>query len=292
MKKETLGYLLGIFAAFFYSLLAVFVKIAEDVNIETLVFFRNLISILFLLPLLYKNKFQIQTERLSLHFFRSIIGLVGLYTFFYAIKNLPIMNAVLLSNTTPLFVPLVVLVWLKLKIPKRRIFALFLGFLGVFFVLNPKVDFPLVPSLIGFSNGLFIATAMVSIRQLSKTEKTEVILFYFFSFSLIFSFVPMVIAWQPILSFTSWLYIILLGIVAFCYQVLLTKTYSYIPATKAACMIYLSVIFSGLFEWVLWKQIPPISVMYGSGLIVLGGVLVLLDKKQPIKMSQKPKKHF
>jgi drug/metabolite transporter (DMT)-like permease len=212
-NKIFIGSLFGICAAFVYASMATVVKLAAEVNIETLVFFRNVISFVLLFFLLIRKKVTIKTKKLTLHFVRAIFGMLALYSYFFAVKLLPLANAILLANTTPLFIPFVVLIWLRQKIPKQRVYAICLGFFGVALILQPTLNFPLQASFIGIAAGFFASIALTVVRQLSRTEHTEAILFYFFLFAILISFFPMVIMWKNF-DFSMWWYILVVGFLA------------------------------------------------------------------------------
>lgn len=288
-NRLLIGSLFGVCAALAYATMATTVKLSGDVNVETLVFFRNVISLILLGPLLLRKKITIKTNHLSLHFARAFFGMLALYSYFYAVKFLPLVNAILLANTNTLFIPLVVLIWLKQRIPMRRAFAICLGFFGVGLILQPAMDFPILPSMIGISAGLFSAIALTAVRQLSKTEHTESILFYFFIFAIVISFFPMVIRWEgfdPVM----WIYILIVGIFASLFQYFITKSYTYIPATKAGCLMFASVLFGGVYEFIFFNTLPNFLVVSGSILVIIGSLVALLDKKEAINLSRKVKK--
>lgn len=278
-KQIVIGSLFGILAALCFSMMATVVKLSDGVGIETLVFFRNIISIVILFPFMVQRKISLKTKHLKTHMIRSIAGVLGLYAYFYALRKLPLMNAILLSNTSPLFIPLIIFVWLRKKITKKRLSFLALGFLGIAFVLQPTLDFPFIPSIVGLFSGLLIAVGMTSVRVLSKTEPIESILFYFFALSVFVSFFPMILSWRPF-NEIMWLYILGVGVLATLFQYFISKTYFYIPATQAGCFIYVSVFFGGVFEFIFFDKIPSSSVVLGSILIVTGGGLTLMDNRR------------
>lgn len=286
-KRHMQGFIFGAFSALFYSLMALFTKLAVDVNLESITFFRNIICFFLILIPVVKNKVSLKTNKLPLHLIRAFFGLLSLYCYFYAIKNLPLVNAVILACTSTIFIPFVVFFWFKEKIPPRRLLAVLIGFFGVALILKPDpTTFLDLGNAIGLLAGLFIAIATVGIRKLSKTEKSEVILFNFFIISTVFSFFPMIYAWMPIEGL-MWAYIFLVGICGTLFQFCLTKAYTYAPPTRVSTVLYLSVVFGGLFEWIIWETIPDFWTLLGTVLIVAGGLLALFDKKQAIKMLEK-----
>ena len=281
--QEHVGFGYGVLAALMYATMATFVKLSYDVNNETIIFFRNLLCFVMLFPVLLYKKQKLISNKLPLHLLRSFTGLLAIYAYYYAIKHLELTNAILLATTIPLFTPLVVLIWLRCTIPFRRVFALFVGFIGVVLVLQPEsVQFQFA-SLVGLSAGVFAAIALVTIRQLSKTEPTERIMFYFFLSSTVISFFPMMLVYEPI-DVTAWIYIAAIGLSGIFFQFFITKAFTYAPATKVSSLMYLNVVFGGIASWLFFDQVPNFWLIVGASLVILGGLIAIWEKKDPLKM--------
>ncbi len=103
---------------------------------------------------------------------------------FVAVKKMPLVDAVLLSNSAPLFIPLVTWAWLRQRIQGMVWVSLLIGFAGVVVILRPSLALLKNPAApIALSAALFSAFALVSVNQLSKSEPARRILFYYFLFS-------------------------------------------------------------------------------------------------------------
>lgn len=176
-RESSKGYFFGVLASLSFSLVAMTIKLAKDIPSATIIFSRALISLFFLLPLFFKKKISFKVNKPLLLFMRVIIGLLGMFCFVTASKKLLLVDSVLLVNTSPLFIPLIVLFWLKEKIPLKRALILLVGFIGIMFILRPDFSFFNKTGLIGLASGLLIGSAFVMVRQLSKTEPVERILF-------------------------------------------------------------------------------------------------------------------
>ena len=288
MRNEIRGVIYGLSGAFFYTVMATIVKLAQDVPTEALVFFRNLIPLFLTLLPLFKKRISIKTHYWKLHFIRAVFGLSTIYCYFIAIRYIPIVDGIVLANTIPLFIPLIILIWFRLAVPVRRVLAVCVGFLGVLVVLQPGFGVFHPIALFGLAAGVFGATALVSVRQLSKTEDTERILFYFFMISTVLSFFPMIFSWTDIEG-SMWLYVIGLSLITMLFQFCITRAYTYLPATKASAMMYFSVILGGIFGWAIWGIIPGLWTLIGSVLITLGGLTAIFDPAEPRFISRKKK---
>ena len=76
---------------------------------------------------------------------------------FIAILKMPLMNTVLLSNSAPLFIPLIAWLWLREKISASTAISLVVGFVGVLLILKPGASLPRNPAaLLATAAGLFL----------------------------------------------------------------------------------------------------------------------------------------
>lgn len=287
MNKH-LGLIFGLSAAVMNSISALFVKFASHVPFETMVFVRFFIAFLFLLPAVCSGKVHLHVKYLPRHLVRGLMGLISIYCFFYSIRNLALVNAVTLSNTTPLFMPIVVYFWLKLIIPKQRFWGLILGFVGVILILRPGPETEGIHEwaiIVGLFGALASAFALVGVRQLSKTESTETIMAYYFLISMAVLFIPMLFSWENTLTLTDCLNLVLIGASSAIYQFCITKALTHTQTTKVGTLSYLSVIFSGLFGWWFFQEVPNLWLVAGVAFIIGGGIVALLSHAPPRKRS-------
>ncbi len=121
--------------------MSAFGKAASGVPTAVVVLFQNGISLLLLLPWALRHGIgELRTTtRLPLHVVRAISGLLSQALFFLAVKNMALVDAVLLVNAAPLFIPFVALIWMKLRASRRSsATGLVIGFVGVLLILRPS----------------------------------------------------------------------------------------------------------------------------------------------------------
>lgn len=286
MAKEVHGFLWGVLAAITGSGMGLFVKLADQVPVTTIVFIRFALALPIITVLLLRKKVKLTWEKLPKHLTRSLAGLGALYCYYFALKRLGLVNAVTLRNTAPLFIPILAFFWFKVIVSKRRIIALCIGFFGVLVFLQPSGDFLKSVNLVALLSALFGAIAMLSIRQLSKTESTELILSYYFSICTVITLIPMVFRYKHIHELLQWAYLFGAGFCALIFQYTITKAYMHAPATKVSTVNYLGVFFGGLFGWIFFNEIPNIWTWIGSLLIVGGAILALTDRTKPRRLKR------
>lgn len=272
-----LGAAYAIAAAAAFAVMAAFVKTASlSVNNETVVFFRSATGLVILLPWLLKRGIQgVRTQRLGGHLWRAGFGICAMYSFFYAIAHLNLAEAVLLTYSTPLFIPFIAWAWLREPPPAIVFPSVVLGLLGIALIvkITPGASaFGSFASIVGVLSGVCAAAAWVSIRRIANTEPAARIVFYFSALSTLVSAVPLLWAWRTP-SGEVWLWLAATGVFATLGQFCLTRAYSLAAAARVGPYTYTSVIFAGLIGWVLWNEQPDMLSLLGMGLVVVSCVL-------------------
>jgi drug/metabolite transporter (DMT)-like permease len=267
-----LGGLYIVLAAIAYACMGALVKLGGKISDPQLVFFRNFVCLIVLLPLvLFPKPKPLHTKFFTTHFIRSIAGLLNMYAFFLSLRYIILTDAMLLNNTMPLFVPLVVWVWKGQKLSFKQIPALIIGFIGIILVLRPGLGIFRPAALFALASGIFMSISMAGIRELGKLEPVYRILFYYFALTTLVSAIPLFWTWGNHSPFL-WLVLAGVGVFAAMYQFMLTLGYQYAEATKISPLIYFAVILSGVFDWAFWNVIPGLLSYIGVVLVIIGAI--------------------
>jgi drug/metabolite transporter (DMT)-like permease len=269
------GALYMVASALLFAAMSVTVKLASrSLPNATIVFFRNALGLVALLPWLSAGSAGLRTAFLGQHLVRALAGLGAMYCFFYAIAHMPVADAVLLNYSLPLFVPLIERVWLGEVFPERVWLVLGVGFLGIALILRPGAGLFEPAALVGLAAALLAALAQVGIRRLTRSEPVTRIVFYFTAISTAVSALPLLGAWrtpEPAL----WGLLAALGVLATLAQLLLTRAYACAPAARVGPFIYTAVVFAGLLDWLLWGRLPDRWFALGALLVCGAGILTL-----------------
>ncbi|MGH8352664.1 MAG: DMT family transporter [Pseudomonas sp.] len=272
--KPVQGALLLALSALLFSLMGVGIReVSGTVNNESVVFFRNLVGVLFFLPLLLaKGVRPLRTQRLRSHLWRTGYGLAAMYCFFYAIAHLPLADAMLFTYSAPLFTPLIAWWWLKEPLSKRMLLTTGVGLIGVLLVAKPSEALLDSQALVGMAASILAAFAFVSIREMSDTEPAFRIVFYFSLFSALISAAPLTWAWQPLHARELWL-LLIVGLLATTSQIVMSKAYSLAPPGQIGPVAYLAIVFAGIIAWLRWGEAPDLTSLLGAALIFSASLL-------------------
>ena len=279
LNKPVHGAALLALSALLFSLMGVGIReVSVNVNNETVVFFRNLVGVLFFLPLiLLKGLRPLQTARIHSHLWRTGFGLAAMYCFFYAIAHLPLADAMLFTYSAPLFTPLIAWWWLKEPLSKRILLTSAVGLVGVLLVAKPSAALFGGQALAGLSASVLAAFAFVSIRQMSDTEPVFRMVFYFSLFSALASAIPLSWAWQP-LDRLQLAWLLGIGLLATASQIIMSKAYSLAPPGLIGPFAYLAIVFAGALAWLRWGEAPDMASVLGASLI-FGASLLSIPRR-------------
>ncbi len=250
--------------------------VANDVPVSMIVLAQYSICLVIALPSLFKKKNNVlKTSRPWAHIVRGVTGWLCFYAYYQALAYIPLVDASLLRNTGPLFVPVVIWLWLKVTIRKRAVLPMLLGFAGVVLMLQPDIKGLKIWHLVGLVSGIFLACSMVGTRTLASSEPSSRINFYYFSISFLCSLPVALINWQPI-PLSSLPYLLYIGSSIWLTMWFYTRAYSYARASVIAPINYSGVVFAGLIGWGIWGHVPDLYATIGIGLILLAGVMTVI----------------
>ena len=255
-NKIMTGLILLSTSAFLFASMGVLIRLASHtVDNPTIVFFRNAIGLLVLTPfLLTQGIDHLKTSRIWMHAWRSVVGLIAMYGFFYAIAHLKLSNAMVFTYSSPIFIPLVAWLFLKEKMTVYMVLAAVLGFVGVIMVTKPDTGLFNGLSVIGIGSSFLAAMAFVTVRALTDTEPVTRIVFYFCFIGTLLSAIPMLWFWRSY-SRRELILLCSAGALATLSQICLSKAYSFAPAGQIGPANYLAIIFAGIWAATLGASI-------------------------------------
>ncbi len=275
--KLALGIILIMVAFLCSAIMSTFGKEATGVPPLLTLFLQYAISFLVFVPsAITSGRTALKTDHFWLQLFRSVAGAICQLLFFTAVRSIPLLDSVLLSNAAPLFIPLVVYVWFRKKVQPLVWLSLFIGLIGIILIIKPGPQmFQNPASLIALVAGMFSAVALVATNKLAETEPPTRILIYNFGLSTLL-LVPFCIGvWRP-LSTRQWLLLLGVGVFYAMTQYFIILAYRYASATELSPFNYTVVIFSGLLGWYFFGNVPGLTAIIGTVLICAGGILSIL----------------
>lgn len=252
--------------------------LSGDLPSEIIVFCRNALGLMFLMPILLRTGGlgQLVTRRPGMHFIRAATGVGAMFCFFYTIAEIELAKAVLVKMTTPFILPLVAWLWLAETITLRTLIAIAIGFAGVVVIMDPDsgVEPVLLVALLG---ALLMSVAKVSIRRMADTEPPRRIVFWFGVFSTLISAVPLLWA-RPLPTLEDLPWLLAIGLTATIAQIAMTTAYQVANPGKVGVYNYTAVIWAAALGWFLWAETLELPFWIGTLMITGAGIWNLRQK--------------
>jgi drug/metabolite transporter (DMT)-like permease len=263
----------------FFGLMAVTIRLASaTVSTFEIAFFRNLFGLLALLPLLrYSAPGVFRTRQLPRYFVRSAIGIGSMLCGFWAIGHLPMAQAISLSYSTPLFVTIAAVIWLGEVVRRRRWTAVILGFIGVLVIVRPGTEGFSAGSLVAIAAAVLSSIVAIQIKQLSRVDPPDTIVFYTYAFWVPLSLVPALFAWQwP--QGIDWLWLVAIGVFGTGGQLFWTRALKLGEVSALTPISFMQLPLVTALAWLLFDE--GVSHWTVAGALIIFGANVYIAHRE------------
>jgi S-adenosylmethionine uptake transporter len=178
-----------------------------------------------------------------------------------------------------LFLPLAAL-FLKENVDKPRWVCALIGFVGILLMTYQDFQTLNVWIFVPFLATFLFAISNLIVKKMVYEEPLSALLFYFGFITSVLFFIPALLVWVP-LSLKQWGLLILLGINGNLIQIFIFKAFALSDVSALMPLRYTEFIFTFLAGWLLFHQIPDLTLWIG-GLITVGSSLALtfFEKKK------------
>jgi drug/metabolite transporter (DMT)-like permease len=216
----------------------------------------------------------LRTQRMASHARRAVTGTTGLLCNVSAAMLLPLAEVTTLGFTTPLFAVLIAAVVLRDHVGPWRWTAVILGFSGVLIVAQPgHVPVSALGVAAGLAAGLIVAAVSFQIRDLSRTEAPVTCVFWFGFYGALFAGVLMPI-YATGHTAAQWLVLLGIGLAGTGAQLLITLALRHAAVATVIVMDYTTLVWSTLYGWLIWDNLPARVTWFGAPLIIAAGLII------------------
>ena len=227
---------------------------------------------LFILP---RTGFAVfHTQRLSHHVMRSVSQGFSQTFLLIAFSLMPLAGAIAINFSSPLFATLVSALLLKEAVGMARWAALLVGFCGVLIVTNPGADTFQIGALFALANAVLYGSVTAAVRGMTATESAETLTLYQLTLLTAFFTLLLPLGWvTPTPADAVW--IVFNGASNAVGQYWWTRALHLAPASAVAPFYYLSLIWASVLGFAVWDEIPTVSLIVGSAVVVASGLFLI-----------------
>lgn len=272
-------------AVIWFTAMSLFVKLAGvNLPVMMLVFARGIVTLTLSVLMLWRAGISPFGDRTGLLLLRGIFGSTALVCFYAAVDGLPLAEATVIHQTSPLFTALVAAWFLKERLEGTVLVATVVCLTGVVLIAQPQqlfggselggdpggaaaLDWRFVG--IGLLGSFLSAFAYVSVRKLGQNVHPLRVVFFFPVVTVTMSAPFAIHQWVWPTTF-EWGLLVAIGIVTQLGQLALTKGLSRAPAGRAMTVGYLQIALATVVGAVVFGAFPNGWSAAGMALIVVG----------------------
>ena len=277
LTSTSIGIFFAILAYFSFSLL--------DTIQKTAVIYHSIFQILFLKYFFTlflsvsesyrkKNNKFFKTKNLKLQLTRSVLSIIESGCFVLSFRYLTLADAHSIGSLTPVIVVALSAIILKENVNLKTWIAIFIGFLGVLFIMRPGLSIFDPKSLIPLGAAFFLSLYQIVTRKVSEHDSSETSLFYTSVVGIVLMSFLIPFFWQPMQSFS---YLLFLGVGIFFslgiyFQII---ALGFATASVVQPFHYTLILWAIILGYIFYNDFPDVPTIIGASIITLSGIYVL-----------------
>lgn len=276
-----------LFSSLMFATMGVCVKFASSHFSSTeLVFYRGALGIVFMALYARISGTSLRTSCPAMHAWRSLIGVVSLSAWFYAIAHLPLATAMTLNYLSGVWIAAFLVGGaLMLGKPGRKgprqgplVLTILASFAGVVMLLRPAIDQnQSFAGLVGLLSGLGAAFAYMQVMAISRLGEPEIrTVFYFAVGTAVAGALGMALTGISAWNWRHALWLPPIGILASLGQLGMTRAYSMSQRHGGTLMVanlqYSGIVFAALYSLAIFGDNITWSGWAGMALIITSGI--------------------
>ena len=295
LKKTYLAILTMLLAILCVDMYMVVIKfLGNEYTVIQLAVFRNIAGVIPLFILILFTKEYISVFRnlnnkfIVLSFFRGLAFLSMNIFIFISVINLEFATAMVLTFSSPFFIVILSIIFLKDKVGIYRWSAIFIGFFGVVLIVQPGSDIFSFYSIFPILTAIAWALSVIILKFIPDGHSTAKIQLYTLIFNVIGGVVLFLLTTghAEIKSAQDFFLMTLTGILGGTAAILFIYSYRLISASKMASFEYFGIPSSFVLGWLFFNEAPWEQLFPGVFVIVFAGMIIIWRDKVKQKKTK------
>lgn len=212
------------------------------------------------------------------HLQRSICGWLGVTSMFAAVARMPVAEATAISFLSPLVAMALSVLLLGERMRLRKLIAACLAVVGALLVLRPGSDAFQAAGLFALAAAAFMGLETIFIKRLSDTEPAARVLLINNTFGAGVSLVVALFVWKPMDAF-QWALLVGIGLFMVAGQAVFIQAMKRGEASFVVPAFYSVLLFAALYDFAVFGVVPSGLAIAGAALIILGAVVLALQRR-------------
>ena len=221
---------------------------------------------------------QLKPARPIAQALRGLSGFLAPLCYFLGISQLPLTAAVVVFFSSIFMTTLLSVFFLGERVGRHRWIAVGIGYCGVVIAIEPTSGGNLIGYLLVLFSSLMYSMLFISGRRLSATDTVASLVMSYNFYVGVAAAVLLPWFWQA-MSATDWFWVVVLSLVAVTGHFSLTHAFSAAQASQIAPFEYTAIIWTLLFDTLIWNELPGAHSWVGA-VIIIGSGLYVFHREQ------------
>jgi drug/metabolite transporter (DMT)-like permease len=250
--------------------------VVSVVPVLVMIFLRQVTVMIMTMPIIWRSGGWrvLRTRRPLEHLVRALTALLATFSFFYALRTVPLATAVSVAQAAPLLLTALSVPLLGERVGIWRWSAVTLGLVGVLVIIGPGDGGVRLDMLLVLFAALCFALTMIMVRRLAGTESNVSLFFWANLLALIASAIAMPFVWTTP-GPTELALIVLIAAAMLAAQWLTVEAVRLAPVAAVAPFQYLEIVMGALAGWLFWREAVAPNVWVGAAIVVASGLLII-----------------
>lgn len=275
MNPTVLGMVYAVAAGFTLCLLNIVLRLlSEDLPTFQVQFMRYLMGLVAVLPWVFRDGLgAYKTRSLSGQLWRGAVHASGLFLWFAALPLIPFSELIAIGFTSPIFIMVGAVIWLKEDMFWQRWVAGLVGFLGVLVVVWPGLVHGASSGanwgtlMMLASSPLFAASFLIT-KALARRDSPTVIVAWQALTVTLFTLPVALWVWVAPTPW-HWLVALVCGMLGSLGHWFLTHAYRLADISSTQPVRFLDMIWAASLGYIFLSEIPSTSTLLGAAVIFL-----------------------
>ena len=285
LLKKIPGAILVLLGALCLSFGGLIVKSFEGANLWQILFWRqiffSIIVALYLLASYRKNFFKSFYNSGLPGFVAGTFLSIGFVAYVFAMYTTTVANTNFIITTETIFLAVLGYFFLKEKVNTITLISIILGMSGVLLILGSSLSIQtseqFVGNLIAFVMPISFAVLVIIVRKYPKVDMVPAQ----FTAGILAAFIGFIVASKLSISFHDLTLAFLAGFFQIGFGfILITIGSQTTPAAVVGVLMLTESVFGPFWAWLFIHEVPPISVIFGGGIIIFSILLQSIYSKK------------
>ena len=228
---------------------------------------------------------QLRTRRPLAHFGRYLLVLGLTLTFFWALSQMKLVDAIAITFAAPIFITAMSVPLLREAVGLHRWLAVAVGFVGVLIILRPGFGVFQWAALVVLGSVVFYALLMITTRALTRSESSAALMLYPQLGMALTGLVSVPFFWVPPNLADLGLFA-----VAGCFGsvgvMCVTHAFRLAPAATVSPFEYSALLWATLLGYFVWDELPDRFTLIGAAVVVASGLYIVYRETVRVGHSQ------